>query len=85
MKIIYETTPKSVIIKAYRNKLKELGHYTNRYNTSDCVPSLVRPVVMGTSMSWVEFGRLPRDVIAFHCFMDDLVIDGITTICEEEE
>jgi len=85
MKIIYERTPKSVIIKAYRKKLKASGSYTTRYNTSDCVPSLVRPVVMGKSMSWVEFGRLPREVVAYHCFIAGLTIDGILTINEEEE
>tara|TARA_R100000988_G_scaffold103744_2_gene84600 strand:- start:3698 stop:3955 length:258 start_codon:yes stop_codon:yes gene_type:complete len=85
MKIIYENIPKSKIIKAYRNKLKESGDYTNRYNTSDCVPSLVRPNVMGFTMSWVDFRRLPREMVAMHCFMQGLTIDGVQTIAEEEE
>ena len=85
MKIIYENIPKSKIIKAYRNKLNESGDYTNRYNTSDCVPSLVRPNVMGFTMSWVDFRRLPREMVAMHCFMQGLTIDGVQTIAEEEE
>ena len=85
MKIIYENIPKSKIIKAYRNKLKESGLYTNRYNTSDCVPALVRPNVMGSTMSWVDFRRLPREMVAMHCFMQGLTIDGVQTIMEEEE
>jgi|13_taG_2_1085334.scaffolds.fasta_scaffold00601_27 hypothetical protein len=80
MKIIYENLPKSKIIKAYRKKLKESGAYTNRYNTSDCESSLRRPNVMGTPMSWVDFRRLPRDMVAMHCFINDLEIEGIQTI-----
>lgn len=88
MKILYENLPKSKIIKAYRNKLKESGRYTKQYNTSDCVPSLVRPNVMGFTMSWVDFRSLPREMVAMHCFMQGLTIDGVQTIknkWEEEE
>jgi|TARA_B100001094_G_scaffold258649_1_gene258521 hypothetical protein len=85
MKIIYENLPKSKIIKAYRKKLKESGAYTNRYNTSDCEASLKRPNVMGFTMSWVDFRRLPREMVAMHCFMVGLEIEGIQTVGDEEE
>jgi len=31
-------------------------------------------------MSWVDFRRLPRDMVAMHCFINDLEIEGIQTI-----
>tara|TARA_R100000995_G_scaffold1763_1_gene1184 strand:- start:23725 stop:23847 length:123 start_codon:yes stop_codon:yes gene_type:complete len=40
---------------------------------------------MGFTMSWVDFRRLPREMVAMHCFMQGLTIDGVQTIAEEEE
>lgn len=86
MKIMYEKTPKSVLIKAYRSKLKEdVKNFTNRYNSTESVPSLKRPVVSGVTYSWVEFARLNRELIAVHCFLHGITIDGIVTVGDEEE
>tara|TARA_R100000742_G_C4279366_1_gene103736 strand:- start:791 stop:1042 length:252 start_codon:yes stop_codon:yes gene_type:complete len=83
---MYEKTPKSVLIKEYRKMLSQnKSNFTNRYNTPDCLPSLKRPVVTGKSMSWIEFSRLNREQVAVHCFLEGLTIDGVETVCDEEE
>ena len=88
MKILYEDTPKSVLIKAYRNKMKENPkNFTTVYNNTESIPSLKRPLLIATreSISWVEFSRLPRNMVAVQCFLYGVVIDGVTTVGDEEE
>lgn len=88
MKILYEDTPKSVLIKAYRNKMKENPkNFTTVYNNTESIPSLKRPCLLATgkSISWVEFSRLPRNMVAVQCFLYGVIIDGVTTVGDEEE
>ena len=60
----------------------ELGCST--YEKSEHPPRLKSPRVHGNITTWENFSKLPREVIAVHCFLAGLKIRNIKSIEEEE-
>jgi hypothetical protein len=54
------------------------------YEKIEQFPRLKSPRVHGNITTWEDFNKLPREVIAVHCFLAGLRIRNIKTIEEEE-